>query len=133
MRARCSLTLLIAGLLALPLAGCRGSDPSLDARVMQLALTYSITGPSSAMMSGGSGAASSGALVECRFADGEQPVIGSATADDIGAFEIPLDASVFPAKLPSTTEYGRLNALVECRAGGGGWVSALRQVRLAIG
>jgi hypothetical protein len=84
-------------------------------------------------MSGGSGAASSGAVVECRYADGEQPVIGSATANETGAFEVSLDASVFPAKLPSTAEYEQLNAMVECRAGDGGWVSALRQVRLAIG
>lgn len=124
---------MIAGLLTLPLAACGGSDPSLDARVMQLGLVYSVTGPASAMMSGGSGAAAGGALVECRYADGEQPVIGSATANDVGAFEIPLDASVFPAKLPSTAEYGQLNELVECRSGDGGWVSALRQVRLAIG
>jgi hypothetical protein len=123
----------IAGVLALSLTACRGSDPSLDARVMQLALVYSVTGPSSAMMSGGSGAASGGAQVECRYADGEQPVIGTATANETGAFEMPLDASVFPAKLPSTAEYAELNEMVECRAGDGGWVSALRQVRLAIG
>jgi hypothetical protein len=84
-------------------------------------------------MSGGSGAASAGALVECRYAEGEQPLIGSAAADDVGAFEISLDPTPFPRKLPSTEEYATFNERVECRTGDGGWVTALRQVKLAIG
>ena len=127
-----SVSLLITLAVSL-LAACGGDDASLDARVMQLSLTYSMQGPSTASMSGGSGAASAGALVECRYAEGDQPLLGSATANDVGAFEMTLDPAPFPQKLPSTQEYSTLNELVECRTGGGGWVTALRQVKLAIG
>lgn len=109
-----------------------GGGPSVDARVLQLQLTYSITGPTEAFMQGGSGAAATGANVECRLTAAGRPVLGSAVADATGAFEMSLDLDLLPQHLPDGETFRRLNETVECRSGGGAWVSPLRQPVLRI-
>lgn len=119
-------------MLLLALAGCGGGGAELDARVLQLSVGYSVDGPASATMSGGQGAASGGAEVECRMAEGNEQIIGEATADEVGAFEMELDPSAFPQRVPDADAFSRFNETVECRPEGGSWIHPLRQPQISI-
>lgn len=114
------------------LAACGGGGPSLDNRVLQLNLTYSISGPVEAILSGGNGAAAAGAEVECRLTASGRPVVGVAVASDTGAFEMELDLELLPQQLPDNDTFQRLNDTVECRSGSGSWSNPLRQPVLRI-
>lgn len=123
------LTIILAGLL---LNGCGGGGPEIDARVLQLSLTYSIDGPRAGTVNGDKGAATSGAEVECRLTGGDKPQIGTATAGETGAFEMDLDLASLPQQLPDGDTYNQLNESVECRSGDGSWKHPLRQPVLQI-
>src|SRR5690606_7029858 len=71
---------------ALLLVACGGGGPQLDARVLQLSVSYTVEGPSSAELRGDTGAASAGAEVECRLTTDGKPLVGEATANEVGAF-----------------------------------------------
>lgn len=114
------------------LSACGGGGPTIDARVLQLNLTYSFDGPSAAVLSAGDGAASAGSEVECRLTAGGRPLIGSAVAGETGAFEMPLDLELLPQQLPDGDTFRRLNETVECRSGNGSWANPLRQPLLQI-
>jgi hypothetical protein len=123
---------LLMMLIALTFSACGGGGPSIDARVLQLNLTYSFDGPSAAVLSAGNGAASAGSEVQCRLTAGGRPVIGLAVAGETGAFEMELDLELLPQQLPDGDTFRRLNETVECRSGNGSWVNPLRQPRLEI-
>lgn len=114
------------------LAACGGGGPALDARVLQLNLTYSISGPTAAVLNGGNGAAAAGSEVECRLTAGGRPVIGVSVASDTGSFEMELDLELLPQQLPDGDTFRRLNETVECRSGSGSWSNPLRQPVLRI-
>lgn len=122
----------VAILLGLVLASCGGSGPSLDNRVLQLNLTYSISGPVEAIISGATGAAAAGAEVQCRLTASGRPVVGVAVASDTGSFDMELDLELLPQQLPDTDTFRRLNETVECRSGSGSWSNPLRQPVLRI-
>ena len=107
-----------------------GGDP-LDARLLTLELAYPAGQPAVANGEGQPGAASGGATVTCRAADGHQR-LGRATAGDDGSFDVELDPAPWP--LDSLTGDGAktINDRVECRAGSGDWVTPLRQPRVRI-
>ncbi len=119
--------ILISLLIGLILTACGSSGPSLDARVLQLHLTYSIEGPVEAFMQGTGGAAATGSTVECRLTGGGRPVLGSAVANETGSFMMPLDIELLPKRLPDAETFRTLNDTVECRSGSGSWVNPLRQ------
>ena len=119
-------------LLLLLLAACGGGGPSLDARVLQLNLTYSFTGPTEAVLTGGDGAAASGSQVECRLSAGGRPQIGSVKAGETGAFQMELILEHLPQQLPDSETFKRLNDSVECRSGKGSWTNPLKQPVLKI-
>ena len=112
--------------LLLLLAACGGGE-KLDARVLELSVTYSAGGPVAAEMSGDPGAATSGTTVECRLTGEDKPVVGEAVANEFGAFEMTLDHTEFPQRLPSADEYTTYNDTIECRPKGGSWENPLRQ------
>jgi len=118
--------------ISLVLSACGGSGPTIDARVLQLHLTYSITGPTEAILRGGTGAAAAGADIECRLTASGRPVIGTAVASDTGSFDMDLDLELLPQQLPDTDTFRRLNETVECRSGSGNWAHPLRQPILRI-
>ncbi len=124
MALRVVLTSILIGLI---LTACGGGGPSLDARVLQLHLTYSIEGPTDAVMQGTGGAAATGSTVECRLTGGGRPVLGTAVANETGSFEMPLDLELMPRNLPDAETFRQLNDMVECRSGTGSWVTPLRQ------
>ena len=113
-------------LLALFLVGCGGGE-KLDGRVLELSVTYNAEGPILATMNGDRGAATGGATVECRLTNGDKPLVGQATANQFGAFEMTLDHTLFPDRLPSADEFGTYNETIECRPRGGSWESPLKQ------
>lgn len=119
-------------LVTLLLVGCGGGGPSIDARVLQLQLTYSIDGPTSALVTGGDGAVSSGSDVECRLTGGGRPQVGTSVANDTGGFEMQLDLELLPQQLPDSETFERLNESVECRSGSGSWENPLRQPVLRV-
>lgn len=119
-------------LILLVLAACGGSGPSLDNRVLQMNLTYSINGPVEAILRGSEGAAAAGAEVECRLTASGRPVVGAALASDTGSFDMELDLELLPQQLPDSDTFQRLNESVECRSGSGSWSSPLRQPVLRI-
>jgi hypothetical protein len=114
-------------------AACGGGGAQLDARVLELSLVYSAQGPTMAQMTGERGAATAGATVECRLASGEKPILGEATANEFGAFEMTLDHSAFPRRVPTADEFRSFNETVECRPAGGSWVNPLKQPVLQVG
>lgn len=113
-------------LLSLVLPACGGGE-KLDGRVLELSLTYSADGPVLAEMRGDRGAATGGATVECRLTTGDKPLVGQATADQFGAFEMTLDHTKFPDRLPTADEFLDYNDNIECRPRGGSWESPLKQ------
>lgn len=113
--------------LAFTLLVACGGGAKLDDRVLQLSVTYSAEGPILATMQGDRGAATSGATVECRLTTEGKPLVGQATADQFGAFEMTLDHTEFPDRLPSADEYREFNETIECRPKGGSWETPLRQ------
>lgn len=113
-------------LLLLFVVACGGGE-RLDARVLELSVTYSATGPVLATMTGDRGAATSGTTVECRLTTRDRPLVGQATADQFGAFEMTLDHTKFPDRLPSADEYATYNETIECRPQGGSWERPLKQ------
>lgn len=119
-------------LIALLLTACGGGGPSIDARVLQLHLTYSINGPSAAVLVADTGAVAAGSEVECRLTAGGRPIIGTAVAGETGAFEMELDLELLPRQLPDNDTFRQLNETVECRSGDGSWANPLRQPRLEI-
>ncbi len=119
-------------LVGVALSACGGGGPSIDARVLQLNLTYSFDGPTKAVLSAGNGAASAGSAVECRLTANGKPVIGTAVAGETGAFEMALDIEQLPQQLPDNDTFRRLNETVECRSGDGPWANPLRQPLLKI-
>lgn len=121
--------LIVIGLL---LAACGGSGPTLDARVLQLNLTYSFDGPTIAIMNGGDGAAAAGSEVECRLTGGDRPRIGASVASETGSFEMDLNLELLPQQLPDNETFRDLNETVECRSGDGSWTNPLRQPVLQI-
>lgn len=123
---------LITIFICLLFSACGGGGPTIDARVLQLNLTYSFDGPSAAVLSAGTGAAAAGSEVECRLTAGGRPIIGTAVAGETGAFEMPLDLELLPQQLPDNDTFRRLNEIVECRSGDGSWANPLRQPRLEI-
>lgn len=125
-------TFVIFTLVGLMLGSCGGGGPTIDARVLQLNLTYSFDGPTVAFLLAGDGAATSGSDVECRLTAGGRPIIGSAVAGETGAFEMPLDLELLPQQLPDSDTFQQLNETVECRSGDGSWANPLRQPRLEI-
>ncbi len=124
-------SLLLATMVVFLLAGCRGGE-ELDNRLLQLSLVYSIEGPKSGTMDGTTGAATGGAEVECRMAEGEKLLIGSTTANERGAFLMDLDASFFPPRLPGSDDFQLLNETVECRPAGGAWSHPLKPAKIEI-
>jgi hypothetical protein len=123
----------LAGILvSVVLVACGGGGPALDARVLQLHLSYSITGPTSAVLNGGNGAARAGADVECRLTAGGRPVIGTSVASDTGSFVMDLNLELLPQQLPDGDTFRQLNETVECRSGNGSWSKPLRQPVLRI-
>lgn len=127
------LKIVIAGIaISLVLSACGGGGPTIDARVLQLHLTYSITGPTEAILVGETGAAAAGADIECRLTASGRPVIGTAVASDTGSFDMDLDLELLPQQLPDTDTFRRLNETVECRSGSGSWEHPLRQPILTI-
>lgn len=127
--------MLMLGMVTLMVIAACGGDggPKLDDRVLQLSITYSINGPTRAEMIGGRGAAATNSTVECRMTTGDEPVIGQATADQFGAFTMPLDQTAFPAQPPTADEYKTFNETVECHVEDGPWVSPLKQPVIRIG
>lgn len=123
---------MLVSLVPLLLASCGGGE-KLDARVLELSVTYSVEGPILAMMTGARGAATSGATVECRLTADDKPLVGQATADQFGAFEMTLDHTEFPDRAPGADEYATFNDTIECRPRGGSWESPLRQPVIRIG
>jgi hypothetical protein len=121
---------LLLALLSL-LAAC-GGGAKLDDRVLQLALTYTAEGPVEARMIGERGAATADTMVECRLTTGDKPLVGQATANEIGAFDMELDHAEFPERIPSTAEFTTFNETIECRPEGGAWVNPLRQPLLRV-
>ena len=117
----------------LPLIAACGGGEKLDARVLELSVTYSAEGPILAMMTGERGSATSGATVECRLTIEDRPLVGQATADQFGAFEMTLDHTKFPDRLPTADEYATYNETIECRSRGGSWESPLRQPVIRVG
>ena len=113
-------------LLTVFLVACGGGE-RLDARVLELSVTYSAQGPVLAEMHGDRGAVTGGATVECRLTAGEKPVVGQATANQFGAFEMTLDHTQFPDRLPSADEFATYNETIECRPRGGSWENPLKQ------
>lgn len=124
--------IIAAILLSMLLAACGGGGPTIDARVLQLDLTYSISGPTVAIMHGDNGAAAAGADVECRLTSSGRPVIGVAVASDTGSFDMDLELELLPQQLPDNDTFRRLNETVECRSGDGSWSNPLRQPVLQI-
>ena len=120
-------------ILVLPILSACGGGEKLDARVLELSVTYSAEGPILAMMTGERGAATSGATVECRLTLDDKPLVGQATADQFGAFEMTLDHTEFPDRLPGADEYATYNETIECRPRGGSWESPLRQPVIRVG
>lgn len=114
------------------LSACGGGGPVIDARVLQLHLTYSISGPTEAILRGDTGAAAAGADVECRLTTSGRPVLGTATASETGSFDMELDLQLLPQQLPDNDTFRRLNETVECRSGSGAWEHPLRQPVLRI-
>lgn len=133
MKTRRTILVLTVMLIALVIAGCGGGGPQIDNRVLQLSISYSTGGPVAAQMSGGRGAASSGSSIECRMSEGDDDVIGRATANQFGAFTMELDHTAFPERAPSAEEFGTFNEIVECRIEGGPWRNPLRQPQIQIG
>jgi hypothetical protein len=123
---------LIAILTGLIFTACGGGGPTLDNRVLQLRMTYSITGPIEAVMAGDTGAATAGAEIECRLTASGRPVLGTAIASDTGSFEMQLDLELLPRQLPDGETFHSLNETVECRSGSGSWTNPLRQPVLRI-
>ena len=105
----------------------------LDARVLELTITYSAEGPILATVTGDRGAATGGATIECRLATGEKPLLGQSTANQFGAFEMTLDHTELPDRIPSADEFPTFNETVECRPSGGDWESPLRQPVIRVG
>ena len=125
--------LIIAAILVgMLLAACGGGGPTIDARVLQLNLTYSIDGPTEAVLRGDNGAAAAGSDVECRLTSSGRPVIGFAIASDTGSFDMQLELELLPQQLPDNDTFRRLNETVECRSGDGSWSNPLRQPVLQI-
>ena len=120
-------------LVALPilLAAC-GGGARLDDRVLQLSVVYSVEGPVHAEMIGSRGAASAGREIECRLTTGDKPIVGEAVADEVGAFRMELDHTLFPERVPSADEYREFNKSIECRPSGGSWVHPLRPPSLRV-
>jgi len=118
--------ILFLALLGLALVAC-GGGKKLDGRVLELSITYSTEGPVLATMKGERGAATGGATIECRLTAGDKPLVGQATANQFGAFDMTLDHTKFPDGLPTADEYATYNETIECRPRGGSWVSPLRQ------
>lgn len=119
-------------LLTLLFVACGGGE-KLDARVLELSITYSAEGPILAMMTGARGAATTGVTVECRLTTGDKPLVGQATADQFGAFEMTLDHTEFPERAPGAEQFATFNDTIECRPRGGSWESPLRQPVIRIG
>ncbi len=117
--------------LLLLLVAC-GGGAKLDDRVLQLSMTYTAEGPIEARMIGERGAATADVTVECRLTSGDRPSLGEATANEIGAFEMELDHTKFPERLPSAEEFRTFNETIECRPEGGEWVNPLRQPALRV-
>ena len=115
------------------LASCDGGGEKLDARVLELSLVYSAEGPVMARMVGDRGAATAGANVECRLANGDKTMLGEAVANEFGAFEMELDHTAFPERVPTAEEFRTFNETVECRPSGGAWVNPLKQPVLRVG
>lgn len=113
------------------LVACGGGE-KLDGRVLELSLTYSSEGPILAEMHGDRGAATSGATVECRLTTGDKPLVGQATANQFGAFEMTLDHTQFPDRLPTADEFTSYNETIECRPAGGSWEHPLKQPVLRV-
>lgn len=118
---------------ALLLAACGGGGPRLDDRVLQLSITYTVDGPASAELTGSRGAATAGADVECRLTTDGEPLVGEATANQFGAFTMPLDHTRFPPRIPNAEEFKTFNEIIECRPDGGQWVSPLRPPLVRVG
>ena len=119
-------------LVGLALSACGGGGPSIDARVLQLNLTYAFDGPTKAVLSAGNGAASAGSAVECRLTASGKPVIGTAVAGETGAFEMALDLEQLPQQLPDNDTFRSLNDTVESRSGVCRWANPLRPPMLNI-
>ncbi len=115
----------VSGLLLL-LVACGGGE-KLDDRVLQLSVTYTSEGAIKAEMVGDRGAATSGKNVECRLTTGDKPIVGQTTANEFGAFQMALDHTAFPERIPSGEAFKTFNETIECRPRGGSWVSPLRQ------
>ena len=118
--------LYLLALLALLFVAC-GGGKKLDARVLELSVTYSAEGPVLATMTGERGAATSGATIECRLTSEGKPLVGQATANQFGAFDMTLDHTKFPDRLPTAADFAGYNETIECRPRGGSWESPLRQ------
>jgi hypothetical protein len=114
------------------LASCGDSGPSLDGRVMQLAVVWDGRTPVEATLRADPGGATAGAQVSCRMTGGDGSILGRATADSQGAFLVTLDPSGFPDRLPDAAEYETFNELVECRPGDGRWTHPLKPPSIAL-
>lgn len=119
--------------LALLLAACGGGGPQIDNRVLQLSISYDSSGPTNAQITGGRGAAASGAAIECRVTTGDQPTVGRSTANEFGAFTMALDHEEFPERPPGVTDFEDFNDVIECRPEDGSWTNPLRPPQVRIG
>lgn len=117
---------------AVLLAACGGGGPQLDARVLQLSISYTVEGPASAELRGDTGAAAAGAEVECRLTTDGEPKVGEATANEVGAFTMELDHTRFPERIPNAEEFSTFNEIIECRPKGGSWDSPLRPPEIRV-
>jgi hypothetical protein len=101
----------------------RGENARLDAAKMTLEVFYPITAPVWATVHGAPGAAPNGVKISCRSRDKAGHILGTTNVSTIdGAFQMTLDASVFPRTIRDLSETGRVRGKVECRAGEGPWV-----------
>ncbi len=126
-----AVVLSLLAVLSMVLVACGGGE-KLDGRVLELSVTYSAEGPVLAMMHGDRGAATGGATVECRLTTGDKPLVGQATANEFGAFEMTLDHTEFPDRLPTADEFSTYNETIECRPSGGSWETPLKQPVLRV-
>ncbi len=106
-------------------------SPDLRGERMQLQLTYPISAAPTALLVGGVEAAPANAEITCRMTDG-LAIVGTATADDAGAFVVDLDADAWPQSELSGDTFNAANGTIECHAAGGAWVSPLQPPRISI-
>lgn len=106
-------------------------SPDLRGERMQLQLTYPISAAPTALLVGGFEAAPANAEITCRLTDG-LAIVGTATADDSGAFVVDLNADAWPQSELSGDTFSSANSTIECHAAGGAWVSPLQPPRVSI-